>query len=143
MGVYQENHGKQGYTYCVDLSRNFCIHSFWRLESHLSLPERETFSQMNISLINIIVSCKNVTSNTQFSEFILCLLFLRNHPLKITLMPKKHILGQHILLPFRNLSQESRRVEEKLFSPLFNSFIRDVRLKCTLFIDGEIETSKR
>ena len=64
MGVYQENHGKQVYAYCVDLSRNICIHSFWRLESHLSLPERETFSQMNISLININVSYKNVTSNT-------------------------------------------------------------------------------
>ena len=124
MGVYQENHGKQGCAYCVDVSRNFCIHSFQRLESHLSLPERETFSQMNISLINVNVSYKNVTSNTQFSELSLCLLFLKIHLLKIILMPKRHILGQHILLPFRSLSQECRRVEEKFFSLILFSYKR-------------------
>ena len=42
--------------------------------------------------MNINVSYKRVTSD-QFSEFLLCLQFLKNSQLKIILMPKRHILG--------------------------------------------------
>lgn len=37
---------------------------------------------------------------TQFSEFFLCLQFLKNNHLEIINTPKRHILGQQNLLPF-------------------------------------------
>ena len=49
---------------------------------------------MEISLINVIVSYKRVSS-TQFSELFLCLLFLKNN------QPKTLILGWQILLAFK------------------------------------------
>ena len=54
---------------------------------------------MEISLINVNVSYKRVTSS-RFSELFLCLLFLKNNQLKIILTPKRHILRWQILLPF-------------------------------------------
>lgn len=63
------------------------------------LPERETSSQMGIYLINVNVSYKRVTS-TWFSEFLLCLLLLKNNQSKILLLPKRHFGGQIILLSF-------------------------------------------
>lgn len=35
-----------------------------------------------------------------FSELLLCLLFLRHNKLKITFMPRRHTVGQHILSSF-------------------------------------------
>jgi len=45
--------------------------------------------------------CKcTLQRTTWFSEFFLRLLFLKNNQLKIIRMPKKHILGWHILILF-------------------------------------------
>ena len=65
----------------------------------LFLVQRETSLQIQISLINVNVSYKMVTS-TWFSELLLCLQFLKNNQLKMILMPKRHILEWQVLLPF-------------------------------------------
>lgn len=54
---------------------------------------------MGISFINVNIPYKRITS-TGFSELLQCWLFLKNNQLKIIFMPKTHILGCHILLPF-------------------------------------------
>ena len=51
---------------------------------------------MEILVINVNVSYRKVTS-TWFSELLPCLLFLKNHQPKISLMPKRCILEWYIL----------------------------------------------
>lgn len=71
--------------------------------SSASWSEREILLQMKVSLINVNVSSKMITS-TQFLEFLLCLLSLNNNQPKIINMPEKHILEWYILLPFQKKS---------------------------------------
>lgn len=60
---------------------------FLVIQNHPSLPgtDRQTPQHVEVSLINPNVSNKRVTS-AQFSEFLLCLVFLRNNLLKMILM---------------------------------------------------------
>lgn len=67
---------------------------------------------MEIALINVNFCYKGVTSNG-FSEFLLCQLFLNNTQLKIILMPKRYVLGQHILLPLSYKTIKTRRYNKK------------------------------
>lgn len=66
--------------------------------------EGYTHLQMEISLININVSYKRIKS-TQFSELLLCLLFLKNNQLKIINMPKRRIWGCSIFYFPSNILQ--------------------------------------
>lgn len=74
-----------------------------RNQSHSSFSgtKRETPLEMKISLINVSVSYKRVTS--QFSELFLCPLFFKSNQPKIIHVPKRYILGQNILLLFRTI----------------------------------------
>lgn len=51
---------------------------------------------------------KRLTS-TQFPELSLCLLFLKNNPSKITLMPQRHILEWQMVPPFISFSHSILR----------------------------------
>lgn len=90
MEYYQEKHSKTKVRFYADLplpaalirvSRNSAFFTWYREGDPL---------QMEILVINVNVSYRKVTS-AWFSELLPCLLFLKNHQPKITLMPKRCI----------------------------------------------------
>lgn len=70
----------------IRVSRGSAASSFWHREG-------ETLTNGNLPY-----KCKKVNS-TRFSELFLCPYLLKNNQLKIIIMPKRHILVRHILLP--------------------------------------------
>ena len=82
-----EKHIKQGYGCYADLSLVFSVLRISTdLDTLLFVAQRETPSQTEISLTDINVSSKGVTS-TVFSE-LQCVLFLKNNQIKIILCPR-------------------------------------------------------
>ena len=60
----------------------------------------------SISNVDFLYKCRFLLQkgiSTLFSELLLYLQFLKNNQFKLILMPKRHILGWHILLPFKML----------------------------------------
>ena len=98
MGVYQRK---------AQQNRVGSLCRFRPLPNPLTRVPRESFSdreweiplKVEISLINVNIIYKQV-AYIHFTECLLCLLFLKNKEPKIILMPKMHILGWKILLPF-------------------------------------------
>lgn len=78
-------------------SINKCFQRF--IHPSLAGTERERPLQVEISLKDVNVSCKRVTS-TQFLELSLCPFFLKANQSNIILMPKKYILRQQVLISF-------------------------------------------
>lgn len=69
-----------------------------------SLPGTGPLSNVNSPYIKVTCSL--------FSELILCLQFL-----KMILMPRRHILEWHILLPFTNVRQRVNWEETRFLHP--------------------------
>lgn len=77
----------------------------WDLKSSYSGTEREALLQMEISLLNVNIFYKRVTS-TLFLQLFLHLLFLTNNQPKTIVMPRSHILEWQILFPFTLLENQ-------------------------------------
>ena len=72
---------------------------YWSLSFGTS-PSNEYSELISFRIDWFDLCCHRRVTSIQFSELFLCLLFFKNYQPKIILMPKTHILGWLILLPF-------------------------------------------
>ena len=97
---------------------------------------------MKISLINVNISYKRVTS-TLFSELFQCLLFLKNNQPEIFLMPKRYILRWYMLLLFRTIAflrpEGARRGEQFLELQEGSSERASTDRNCTLGRETQLQ----
>ena len=143
MGGYQEKHSKQGWFWCRFKSfPSPLIRPPRDLSIFLFLVWRETPFQMELSLTNVNISHKMVPP-TWFSEFFPCLL-LENDQLKIFNMPKKHILGWQILLPYKRMCLLVKGKKQSCLFLLCHShgcWLKDTQHKRSEFVNKKLINS--